>query len=402
MTPRALPRLAALVLTAASPAPPARAPDPPTRAPRRRSPPCPRPTRSARPRWRTPSPSAARSASTGPARSRSPRSRSSCGRRRASPAGTRSTAPCPRPAPCTRSQVRLEARRVDGLAPGLYVYRPKEHALALVAAGDHKAAVMGAAGQPCVDAAAAVVCVAGDGTLAATRFGRNAERWLGMEAGFVVQNVYLTCTSLGLGTVMVGGYDEAKANVAFRLGPGMEDARPAAHRTAEVGRMAPPLDELKDRPAGGRTTSRRGRRAELGPGHLHAARRRGGPRPAAGHAGPAGPREVHRRRPSAGCSTRWSARRAGLPPDSDDDGAGAGHAPRVRARDPRPAGLRRRDRARTRPTPTRPGPRPARPTTSPACGRCSSAPSSCRAATPTSSRAAPRSPTRTSTPPTSA
>jgi len=117
-------------------------------------------------------------------------------------------------------QVRLEARRVEGLAPGLYVYRHKEHALALVAAGDQKAAGMGAAGQPCVDAAAAVICVAGDSTLAAAKFGRNAARWLGMEAGFVVQNVYLTCTSLGLGTVMVGGYDEPKANVAFRLEPG--------------------------------------------------------------------------------------------------------------------------------------------------------------------------------------
>jgi SagB-type dehydrogenase family enzyme len=117
-------------------------------------------------------------------------------------------------------EVRIEARRVDGLAPGLYVYRPKEHALALVAAGDHKPAVMGAAGQPCIDAAAAVICVTGDSALAAAKFGRNAERWLGMEAGFVVQNVYLTCTSLGLGTVMVGGYDEPKANVAFELAPG--------------------------------------------------------------------------------------------------------------------------------------------------------------------------------------
>lgn len=116
-------------------------------------------------------------------------------------------------------QVRLEARRVDGLAPGLYVYHEGQHALELLAAGDHKAAVMGAAGQPCIDAAAAVVCVAGDSVLAASKFGRNAARWLGMEAGFVVQNVYLTCTSLGLGTVMVGGYDEPKANVAFQFTP---------------------------------------------------------------------------------------------------------------------------------------------------------------------------------------
>ncbi len=117
-------------------------------------------------------------------------------------------------------QVRLEARRVEALAPGLYVYRHEQHALELVAAGDQKPPVMEAAGQPCVDAAAAVICVAGDSALAAAKFGRNAARWLGMEAGFVVQNVYLTCTSLGLGTVMVGGYDEPRANVAFRLEPG--------------------------------------------------------------------------------------------------------------------------------------------------------------------------------------
>ena len=72
-------------------------------------------------------------------------------------------------------QVRIEARRVDGLAPGLYRYLPKEHALALVAAGDHKAAVMGAAGQPCIDAAAAVICVAGDSALADGKAGLRSE-----------------------------------------------------------------------------------------------------------------------------------------------------------------------------------------------------------------------------------
>ncbi len=129
-------------------------------------------------------------------------------------------------------QVRLEVRNVTGLAPGLYVYRPKEHALALLAAGDRKPAVMEAAGQPCINAAAAVLCVAGDSALAAAKFGPNAVRWLGMEAGFVVENVYLTGTSLGLGTVMVGGYDEPRANVAFALEPGWQTLAlmPLGHR----------------------------------------------------------------------------------------------------------------------------------------------------------------------------
>ena len=75
-----------------------------------------------------------------------------------------------------------------------------------------------------------------------------------------------------------------------------------------------------------------GRGAALGPGDLHAARRRRGARAADGHAGPPRPREVHRRR------ARAAARRAG----ARDPGpalrlgrglAGARDAPRVRPRD---------------------------------------------------------------------
>jgi SagB-type dehydrogenase family enzyme len=120
-------------------------------------------------------------------------------------------------------EVWLVANEVTGLAPGLYRYVPKDHALALVAAGDHRASVTAAAsGQKSVEHAAAVVAVAGDSALAAAKFGARATRWLGMEAGFVVQDVYLEATVLDLGTVMVGGFDENATREALALPAGWQ------------------------------------------------------------------------------------------------------------------------------------------------------------------------------------
>jgi len=118
-------------------------------------------------------------------------------------------------------EVWLVANDVTGLAPGIYRYVPQDHALALVAAGDHRATVAAAAmGQKAVEAAPIVVAVAGDSVLAAEKFRGRAAAWLGMEAGFVVQDVYLEATALGLGTVMVGGFQDAPVRVALGLPAG--------------------------------------------------------------------------------------------------------------------------------------------------------------------------------------
>jgi SagB-type dehydrogenase family enzyme len=120
-------------------------------------------------------------------------------------------------------QVWLVAEDVSGLPAGLYRYEPKEHALAPVATGSQRDSLAAAArGQETLRHAAAVVAVIGDSTLAATKFRGNTERWLGMEAGFIVQDVYLECTVLGLGTVMVGGFDESAVRHALGVPPGWE------------------------------------------------------------------------------------------------------------------------------------------------------------------------------------
>ncbi len=118
-------------------------------------------------------------------------------------------------------EVWLVANDVKGLAPGVYRYVPLDHALATVAAGDHRAAVAAAAmGQKAIESAPVVVAVTGDSVLAAEKFRGRAAAWLGMEAGFVIQDVYLEATALGLGTVMVGGFNDAAVRGALGLPEG--------------------------------------------------------------------------------------------------------------------------------------------------------------------------------------
>ena len=117
--------------------------------------------------------------------------------------------------------VYLVANDVTGLAAGVYRYVPKTHALALVAAGDHSTALVAVTPhEPFVGRAPLVVVVAGDSALAAQKFGAGAERWSAMETGFVVQDVYLQATTLGLATLMVGSFDDALLRAAIALPAG--------------------------------------------------------------------------------------------------------------------------------------------------------------------------------------
>ncbi len=118
--------------------------------------------------------------------------------------------------------VYLVANDVTGLPAGVYSYVPKTHALVLHAAGDHTAALAAVTPHEAfVGHAPLVVVVAGDSALAAQKFGGGAERWTAMETGFVVQDIYLEATALGLATLMVGSFDDALLRAAIALPAGM-------------------------------------------------------------------------------------------------------------------------------------------------------------------------------------
>ncbi len=112
----------------------------------------------------------------------------------------------------------LVAGEVTGLAPGVYRYLPHEHALRPRLTGDLRGALANAAlGQASVRGAAAVIAVSGVERRTAVRYRERAPRYVHMEAGAVGQSVSLEATTLGLGTVFVGAFDDAGVARVLRL-----------------------------------------------------------------------------------------------------------------------------------------------------------------------------------------
>lgn len=113
--------------------------------------------------------------------------------------------------------------QVEGASPGVYRYQADTHQLVLVAAGDRRAALAAAAsGQASVAHAALVLAVVADYARIRPRYGDRSERYTAIEAGGVMENVYLQARALGLGTVAVGAFRDAETQAVI----GCDVARP--------------------------------------------------------------------------------------------------------------------------------------------------------------------------------
>jgi SagB-type dehydrogenase family enzyme len=118
-------------------------------------------------------------------------------------------------------EVYLDAVRVDGLAPGLYKYRIGDHELLeLTRENVHSDLVAAALSQECVRDAAAVLAIGAVVERTAAKYGGRAERYVNMEVGAAAQNVSLQAAVLGLGTVYVGAFDDARLREVLCMGKG--------------------------------------------------------------------------------------------------------------------------------------------------------------------------------------
>lgn len=101
----------------------------------------------------------------------------------------------------------LLAGNVEGLAAGIYKYRPDGHALVRVAEEDRRRALADAAlGQQFIAQAPAVFVLAGVYERTAKRYGERAPRYVHIEVGHAGQNLSLQAVALGLGSVPVGAF----------------------------------------------------------------------------------------------------------------------------------------------------------------------------------------------------
>ncbi len=121
---------------------------------------------------------------------------------------------------CYPISLYLVAGRVEGLDPGLYQYSSAGHLLRKKISADLRQGLSKAAlGQDCVAMAPAVIGLAADYGRIRPRYGDRSVRYTDMEAGHIGQNVSLQAAALGLGSVMVGAFDEAAVKTVLSLPP---------------------------------------------------------------------------------------------------------------------------------------------------------------------------------------
>lgn len=109
------------------------------------------------------------------------------------------------------------------LSSGLYHYSPRGHRVELLVGKDLRAELSRAAyGQEAVADAPAVFAITAVVARTAAKYGGRAERYVTLEAGHAAQNLLLEATSLGLGAVPVGAFDDRRVHEVLHLSPGEE------------------------------------------------------------------------------------------------------------------------------------------------------------------------------------
>ncbi len=107
---------------------------------------------------------------------------------------------------------------VDSLGAGVYHYQTDSHALNVHIGGDLRPALAEASlGQTCIAASPVDIIVCALYSRTVYRYGKRGERYVHIEVGHVGQNISLQAIALGLGTVMVGAFDDEQVRTVLHL-----------------------------------------------------------------------------------------------------------------------------------------------------------------------------------------
>ncbi|HDS30084.1 MAG TPA: SagB/ThcOx family dehydrogenase [Firmicutes bacterium] len=106
-------------------------------------------------------------------------------------------------------RIYLVAGKAENLNPGVYLYDPHNNALKPVRDGDYRGQLMSASlNQGCVGSAPISIIITAIPSITEARYGNRSMRYIDNEAGSISQNVYLQCEALGLGTVVIGAFND--------------------------------------------------------------------------------------------------------------------------------------------------------------------------------------------------
>jgi SagB-type dehydrogenase family enzyme len=110
------------------------------------------------------------------------------------------------------------AANVTDLPVGVYKYRPREHDLVRHLDGDQRPhLVQAAVRQEWIAQAPIVLAIASVDERTRARYGDRTDRYVAIEVGHVAQNVYLQAATLGLGTTIVGAFQDDSVAAILRL-----------------------------------------------------------------------------------------------------------------------------------------------------------------------------------------
>jgi SagB-type dehydrogenase family enzyme len=110
---------------------------------------------------------------------------------------------------------------VTGLESGLYRYRVAQHDLIQLSREDLRRPLADVAlDQPQVKEAAAVIVLTAVVQRTAAKYGERALRYVHMEVGCAGQNIHLQAAALGLGTVFIGAFRDARLCRLLNLADG--------------------------------------------------------------------------------------------------------------------------------------------------------------------------------------
>ncbi|NWF52940.1 MAG: SagB/ThcOx family dehydrogenase [Nitrospirae bacterium] len=106
-------------------------------------------------------------------------------------------------------EIYIVAGDVQDLEDGIYKYIPQRHELICIGKGDRRSELSAAAlRQPWVKNGSAVLVFSAVFERTTKKYGERGIRYVYIEAGSAVQNVYLQAVSLNLGAVAVGAFDD--------------------------------------------------------------------------------------------------------------------------------------------------------------------------------------------------
>ncbi len=121
--------------------------------------------------------------------------------------------------------VAVRKEGVDELEAGLYQYVSADHGLKRIGETDIARDISAACfNQEFLKHAAVTVLIASNNERTTRMYAERGERYVYMESGAVMQNIALESVELGLGTVIVGAFDDEAIAGLF----GLETLRPLA------------------------------------------------------------------------------------------------------------------------------------------------------------------------------